>query len=282
MKALRIIGNILIGIVLFCLIFTLTFVRTTKHFLEKDVILGVVKGKITETIKEESGKLTDKGEEMLDNMLKDNESSDIIRMVIDNFDNYQKDKINFKVSDSDIEKIVSYASKYKSTIVELSGNKIKEVSDEELKKIFSYENINSLANEVFSSFDDDLGNGIDVVVKSYSKFTSTKALIILISSIVVCILLLLLINWSLYKWMLVTGIDLVITGVLISLIYLAGLVFNDVINSIDIVKEAIGEISLTGYIIWGSIELVIGIVLIIIYNVIKNKKDDEFKKLDNL
>lgn len=282
MKALRIIGNILIGIVLFCLIFTLTFVRTTKHFLEKDVILGVVKGKITETIKEESGKLTDKGEEMLDNMLKDNESSDIIRMVIDNFDNYQKDKINFKVSDSDIEKIVSYASKYKSTIVELSGNKIKEVSDAELKKIFSSENINSLANEVFSSFDDDLGNGIDVVVKSYSKFTSTKALIILISSIVVCILLLLLINWSLYKWMLVTGIDLVITGVLISLIYLAGLVFNDVINSIDIVKEAIGEISLTGYIIWGSIELVIGIILIIIYNVIKNKKDDDFKKLDNL
>ena len=282
MKALRVIGNILIGIVLFCLIFTLTFVRTTKHFLEKDVILGVVKGKIEETIKEESGKLTDKGEEMLDNMLKDNESSDLIRMVIDNFDNYQKDKINFKVSDADIEKIVSYASKYKSTIVELSGNKIKEVSDAELKKIFSSENINSLANEVFSSFDDDLGNGIDVVVKSYSRFTSNTTLIILISSIVVCILLLLLINWSLYKWMLVTGIDLVITGVLISLIYLAGLVFNDVINSIDIVKEAIGEISLTGYIIWGSIELVLGIILIIVYNVIKNKKDDEFKKLDNL
>ena len=47
MKALRVIGNIIIGIVLFGLIFALTFTRSTKNFLEKDLIVGVVKEKIT-------------------------------------------------------------------------------------------------------------------------------------------------------------------------------------------------------------------------------------------
>ena len=282
MKALRVIGNILFGIILCGLIFVLTFVRSTKNFLEKDVIVGVVKEKITESIKEGGDKLSQKGEELLDDMLKDNGANDIIRIVIDNFDNYQKDKLNFKVSDADVEKIYSYANKYKSTIVEISGNKVKEISDEEFKKIFSSENINSLANEVFGSFDEDLGDGIDIAIKAYSKATSNTALIALIASIIVVLLLLLLINWSLYKWMLIAGIDLIVTGAIICLIYVAGLIFNDVINSIDLIKEAIGKINLTGYIIWGSIEIVVGIILIIIYNVIKNKNNEDLKKLDNL
>ena len=282
MKVVRVICNVLIGIVLFGLIFALTFARTTKNFLEKDVILGVVKETITDTIKEESGKLTDKSEELLDKMLKDNDANDLIRTFVDNFDNFQENKTGYKVSDADVEKIYNYAVKYKSTIVEISGNKIKDLSDEEFKKIFSSENINNLANEVFESIDGDVGDGIDIAVKAYSKATSDTALIILISSIVFCIILLLLINWSLYKWMLVTGIDLIISGVLIGLIYVAGLLFNDIIMSTEIMKKAIGEIDLTGYMIWGIAELLGGIILLVIYNVIKNKNDETTKQLENL
>ena len=282
MKVVRVISNVLIGIILFCLIFALTFVRSTKKFLEKDVILGVVKETIRETIEEESGKLTDKSEELLNGMLINDDANDIIRMVIDNFDRYQENKTGYKVSDIDIEKIVSYANKYKSTIVEISGKKIKDLSDAEFKKIFSAENINSLANEVFESIDGDVGEGLDIAIKAYSKATSKTALIVLISSIVFFILLLLLINWSLYKWMLVTGIDLIVSGVLIGLVYVGGLIFNDIIMSTDIMKKAIGEIELTGYMICGIAELVGGIVLIVIYNVIKNKRDETFKQLDNL
>ena len=282
MKVLRIIGNILIGIILFALIFSLTFVRSTKNFLEKDVILGVIKGKITDTVKEESEKLSEKSEKLIDDMLQDDDVSDIIQMVINNYDNYQQNKTNFKVSEADIEKISSYAVKYKSSIVEISGNKIKDLSDEEFKKIFSSENINSVANEIFNSIDGDVGEGIDIAIKVYDKATSNTVLIILISAIVFFITLLLLINWSLYKWMIVTGISLVISGFLISLIYVVGLVFNDTIASIDIIKKAIGEINLTGYIIWGSIEIVVGIILLVIYTVINNKKDETFKQLENL
>ncbi len=271
MKALRVIGNILIGIILFGLIFTLTFTRSTKNFLEKDLILGIVKEKIRDTIKEESGKITDKSKALLDDMMKDDGSSDIVRMVIDNFENYQKDKAGFKVSDADVEKIYSFASKYKKTIVEISGDKIKDISDAEFKRIFSSENINKIADEVFSSIDKDLGDGIDIAIKGYSKATSKTAMILLIFSIVFFVLLLFLINWSLYKWMLVTGIDFIVSGVFISMIFFAGIVFNDIIGSVDFLKEAIGEINLNGYIVWGASEIVGGVILIVIYHFINKK-----------
>lgn len=282
MKALKIIGNILIGIILFCLIFALTFTQSTKKFLEKDLIMGVVKDRITNTIMEESGIVTDKSKELLNEMLDDNESNNIVRMIIDNFDSYQNDKRNFKISDSDVEKIYSYATKYKSTIVQISGDKIKNISDEEFKKIFSSENINKLANEIFSSIDNNIGDGVDIVIKAYSKATSKTAIIILISSIVFFTILLLLINWSWYKWMITAGICLIASGLLIGLVYVAGAIFNDVIVSVDFIKEAIGEINLNGYLIWGLSELLIGILLIVMYGIIKSKIDNkQYKELDN-
>ena len=283
MKVLRVIGNVIIGIILFGLIFVLTFTRSTKKFLEKDLILGVVKEKIVESIKEESGELTNKGQELIDNMLDDNEANNIIQMVFDNFEKYQSDKANFKVSDKDIEVLYSYAVKYKSTIIEISGNKIKDISDEELKKIFSEENINSLVNDLFSGIDKDVGEGIDVAIKTYNKATSSKTLIILIVSIVLFILLLMLINWSLFKWMLITGIDLIISGVLTTIIFVAGVFISDLIKSSDATKEIIGEINFTGYVIWGSIELVLGIILIVIYNVNRKHQADSLdSQVNNL
>lgn len=275
MKALRIIGNILIGIILFALIFTLTFTRSTKNFLEKDLILGVVKGKITDTIKAESGKITDQSKELLDDLLEDSESNNIVRIVIDNFENYQENKTGFKVSDSDIEKIYSFAVKYKKTIVEIGGNKVKDISDEEFKKLFSSENINKLADEVFSSIDEDLGDSVDEVIKVYSKATSNTVMMVLIISIVVCVILLFVINWSWFKWMMITGIDLIISGLFISLIYVVGMVFNDIIASTEEIKEIIGEINLNGYLIWGLSEFLIGVLLVVLYAVIKNKKDNK-------
>ena len=275
MKALKVVGNVIIGIILFALIFALTFTRSTKNFLEKDLILGVVKEKITDTIKEESGKITEKGESMLDDMLKDDESSNIIRMVLDNFESYQENKTNFKVSDADIEKIYNYAVKYKSTIVEISGNKVKDISDAEFKKIFSSENINKLANEVFGSFDKDLGDGIDTAIKIYGKATSNSVMLALIISIIFFTILLFLINWSWIKWMLVFGIDLIVCGVIISLFYVAGLFLNDIIGSVDVLEKAVGEINLGGYIIWGLSEFLIGILLVVLYNILKKKVGNE-------
>ncbi len=282
MKAFKIICNILIGIILFGLIFSLTIVRSTKKFLEKDVIMTIIKEKITETVREGSGKLTDKGEQLLDDMLNDDDVSDVIHMVIDNFDSYKENKSHFKVSDKDVEKIITYANKYKNSIVEISGKKIRELSDEEFKKIFSSENINSIANEIYGSMDGNVGEGINLAIKIYDIATSDTVLIILISSIAFFIILLFLINWSLYKWMIVTGVATVVSGFFISSIYLAGLFFKDLITSSHTLEKIMGGINLNGYLIWGVSELVLGITLIVIYSIINNKKDETFKQLDNL
>ena len=278
MKALRVIGNIVIGIILFGLIFTLTFVRSTKNFLEKDLITGVVKSTIIKAIKEENGEITEKNKELLSSMLEDDESNNIIRIILDNIENYQKNKKDFKVSDSDVEKIYNYAIKYKDTIIEISSDKTKDMSDEEFKKIFSSENINKIANEMYSNMDEDLNDNADIIISSYNWAVSDTAMIVLISSIIFFIILLFLINWSWFKWMIVPGVDLIISGILFSLLYTAGLLFNDIIVSTDLIE---GGINFNSYLIWGVSELLIGIILVIIYSVIKNKKDDEqYKALD--
>ena len=271
MKTLKVVGNVIIGIILLGLMFTLTFAKSTKKFLEKDLILGVVKEKIVDTIKEENGNITDKSEEMIEDILKDDDAKDIIRMFLDNFEKYQDNKIEFKVSEQDIERINNYAIKYKSTIIEISREKDKKISDTEFKKIFSSENINKLANEIFGSFDEDLGDDIEIIIEVYNKITSQTVMIILIISIIIFIVLLFLINWSWYKWMLVFGIDLIICGVIISLFYVSGMFLNDIIGSVDFLQRAIGDINLNGYIIWGLAELVSGIVLVLLYTVLKNK-----------
>ena len=271
MKGLRTFGNIIIGIILCVLILVLTFTRSTKNFLEKDLILGVVKEKIVDTVKEESGKITNKGESMLEEMLKDDDSSNVIRMFLDNFESYQNNKTGFRVSDADVEKIYSYAVKYKSTIVEISGKKIKDVSDAEFKKIFSSENINKVANEIFGSFDKDLGEGIDTAIRIYSKATSKTVMLLLIFSIIFFTALLFLINWSLIKWMLVLGIGLIVCGSIISLLYVSGIFLNEIIGSVDFLQDAVGEIDLSGYLIWGLSELLTGIFLIFLYNILKNR-----------
>ena len=281
MKVLRTIGNVIVGIILFGLIFLLTFTRSTKNFLEKDLILGVMKGKIVETIKEESGKITDKSQQLLDNMFEDKASSNVIRMVIDNFQSYQDNKIGFEVSKKDLDTIMEYATKYKNNIIEISGEKVKDVSDEEFKKIFSEENINKIANEIFSSIDKDLGKEIDVVIDVYSKATSHKMMLILIGLIIFSILLLFLINWSVYRWMFVTGIDLIVSGLIITFIFLAGVLFSDIIDSVDVVKEMIGEINLNGYIIWGSSEIILGIILLVIHSTIKKKNENKINNINN-
>lgn len=273
MKALRTIGNVIIGIILFALIFTLSFTRSTKNILEKDVILNVIKSTITETIKEESGKITDNNKELIDNMLNDNDVSNIVRIVIDNYENYRDNKGSFKVSDADVEKIYSYALKYKDTIIEVSGKKVKNMSDAEFKELFSAENINKLANEVFSDIDDGAGEGIDIAVTMYGKITSDTVIIVLIISIIFFILLLFLINWSLYKWMQVTGIGLIVSGVLICMIFIAGVFLKDTILAVDSLKDTVSEINIMGYAIWGSIEIVTGILLIVLYCVIKKKNE---------
>ena len=271
MKVLRIIGNIIIGIILFLLIFSLSFIKSTRNSLEKDLILGAVRLSLVEAISNETGKLKANQEEIISEIFNDRETDDFVSMIINNFQSYQNNKASFQISRSDIEKINKYVKKNKSQIIKISGDKIKDISEEEFEKMFSSENINKYANRIFEEISSSIGDEIDDVVNVYNNMTSNKITILLIISIVVFLILLLLINWSLYRWMLVPGICLIISGVLMSIVFFGGIILNEIVRSGKFIQEAIGEINFNSYIIVGIIEIVVGIILIVLYNVLKNK-----------
>ena len=271
MKVLRIFGNIIIGIIIFGLVLAFSVIKSTQNFLEKEAILGVVKSSLSEVITKEVDNVKNKPKELIGEIFSDKETDELVKIVINSFHDYQNDKVNFFINDGDVEKIYSYAMRHKDQIVKLTGKKVTEITDEEFKKIFSSENINKFVNEVFEEISDDLGDEIDNIIELYNQAVSPKVTYLLIGLIVFFIIILGLINWSLYKWMLILGIDMIICGIILAFIYGAGTMVNDIINASKMIKEAIGEINFTGYAIFGGIELLIGVILIVAYNVIDSR-----------
>ena len=279
MKAVRIIANILIGIIMFALILGLSLVKSTRSFLEKDLLVGVVKASIVETLDKQVKNAVDNKDEILDEILKDDTTEDVVRIFIDNFKEYQDNKKGFSVSDSDIEKITTFALKYKNQISKIAGEK-EEITDEKLKEILSKENINQLSNRVYEEISSGLGEDANEVFNIYDEVTSSKATWITIGTIIFLIILLALIHWSLYKWMIVPGICLIVSGLLVCLVYLGCLFLNEIIKSSGWLNETIGNIDFSIYLIVGGIEIIVGVILVIVYNSIKNKPfNDQINKL---
>ena len=279
MKVLRIFGNIIIGLILFSLIISLSFVYATKTFFEKDLAIGLVKVSIIDYIDRENSNTDVKKDEILNEIFDDRDTDKIVQLVFDNYKKYQQDKTNYSVSDSDVEILTSYAFKYKGQISKISS-KAEEVSDEELKEILSKENINKIANSMYSEIDSNSGEEVDKAFDIYEKITTTSIIIAGVFVVVLFIVILGLINWSLYKWMITTGVCFIISGVIMSLTYLACAFFNEIISSVDILNKVFENINFSAYIIIGGIELIVGIILIVVYNSLKNRKFNE--QIENL
>ena len=71
--------------------------------------------------------------------------------------------------------------------------------------------------------------------------------------------------------MLVHGVCLIVYGLLLTLIYGACTIINGIISAEKLLKETIGSINLTGYAILGAVEVVLGIILIVAYNMIDSR-----------
>ena len=270
MKAVRIIADILIGIIMFVLILSLSIVITTKNFIEKDLLLGLVKVSISETLNKEANNIVDNKDEILNEIFSDETTKDVVQIFFDNFKEYQDNKKGFTVSDSDVEIITTFALKYKDKIRDLSSDK-EEITDEKIKEILSKDNINQLSNKVYEEINSGIGEETDEAFKIYENVTSSSSIIIVISVIIVLIIILGLINWSVYKWMIVPGVCLIISGVIVLLMYVMCLFLNEIISASGWLNETIGSLDFSIYLIVGGIELIIGVILVIVYNSIKNK-----------
>ena len=280
MKELRIVGSIFVGIILFTLIFSLSVVKTTRNFFEKDLLISLVKATIVETLDKEADKIETNKDEIIDEIFSDKETGDIVHIVIDNFKKYQDNKTGFSVSDADVEKINLFALKHKGQISKISGDKIEELTDEKIKEMLSKENINKISNRIYEELSSEVGEEVDKAFDIYEEITSPRVTWIVIGAIIFLIILLGLINWSFYKWMLTTGICLLISGIFMCLMFLGCLFIGEIIKSVDWLNKALGNIDFTIYVIVGGIELIVGIILIVVHNSIKNKPFNE--QINNL
>lgn len=274
MKTLRIIGNIVIGIILFTLIFSLSFVKSTKSFFEKDLIIGLVKNGIIETLDKEANKLDDNQEVIINEIFNDDMADDVVHIVVDNYKKYQDNKKDFSISDSDLEILTNFALKHKNEINKISKD-TEEITDEKIKEILSKENVNKMADKIYGEISSDVSSEADLAFDIYNNITSDTVMYITIGAILLLIVILGLINWSLYKWMITTGVCLIISGILMCLLYLTFLFINEIISSVDWLSKILGNIDTSIYIIIGGIEFVVGIILVVIYNSFKNKPFNE-------
>lgn len=265
MKVLRVIGNIIIGIILFALIFSLFFVSKTRNLLEGDVLKETIKTAI-EDVSNNDYNLTESQKNVIDDMFKDSDVSKIISMVLDNYRDY-KNNPNYEVSKDDAKMLYDFVNKYKNNIKELSGEDISKMTEEEFEKYFDDYKIDEFAKNAFSEFDKNLDSETFDKALDVYKFATSKAIRwALVFTILLFICFLLLINWSLIKWMLVFGIDLILSGFVFIGLFISAEILKDMI-----LKENVKiNFNFDSFLASGIIQIIIGIVLIIVYAVLKH------------
>ena len=270
MKTLRSILYVIVAMLLGIFINLLSLTFILKSVVQDEIITSTIKtslvsGYLTKNI-DNIDKLTDDQKKMLDKFLNDDSMNEIIDIALDNYLKYQSDS-NFKISQSDVDKIKNY-------VVE-NQDFIKDVSEEdfdinEITKEITVDNIDKSAKKVVEQLD-ELPDEVQPIITSYKHITLGPIKLVLGGLVVVSILLLMLISWSLIKWMKATGVCLITNGVLISLLYVFVNGIKDLVFKVANLGISVKNISFNTILIIGLSELVLGIILVVVHKMVNKR-----------
>lgn len=267
MKVLRGFSNIILGLILFIIIFSLSFIINTKSFIKSDAIVNTVKEEIKKGINKETNPLNKKQKEKITNIIEDEETLKVITKVVDNYKNYRKND-KYELSKKDYEFLFSYIDRYKEEIILIAGNDKNVI--ENIKNNADYETTKKVINDAFNYIDDYIEEeSITDIIDIYIEITSTKIMIIGIVLIIVCIGLLMLINKSYISWMRTLASALIFSSILLIIIFVGSEVLKDYFKDVAIIP--IDNIKMTGFLITGILELLLGIALEVTNKIIKKK-----------
>lgn len=265
MKALKIFVNVIIGIILFGLVFSLVFIRETNKIISFDVVKNTIED-VVKDLKDGTNELTKTQKDAIDSVFKDEQINDIISTIFTNYKEYRNNE-NFSISEEDYNKIYEFLLKYKD---DFHDSEINNMTIEEFKEHYNYDKISELADKTFTNLDKAIDSRtLDRVLDGYKIATSYYVRLTIIFAIVLFIALLCLINWSLITWMVVFGFSLIGSGLLFSLLY----------NATQLVKEVLLNeninipINLSPFMFVGIVQIVLGVILIAIYCILKTKID---------
>ena len=171
----------------------------------------------------------------------------------------------------------------------ITKEKLIEVTNEDLKKIIneipidikiSDEELNELTNEINTGIKENIEYkeeiNLDEKVISIIKFIQSKYMYIFIMCfIIINYLLISLLTWSFHKPLRYLSIPTMLTGItLIVTIFLPSLLINILNVNLPFNLEPIIKVLLNPLLIPGILLTIIGVVMIVLYNII-NKKEEQ-------
>lgn len=275
MKVLRGFANFIIGLALIVLLFGLSLTFVIKTVVQDNIIISLAKDEILpKYLESDELKLTDEQKNIIKELLEDKQANDILNAIMDNYVRYVSEE-DYKVTQKDIDLITDFTIRHEEQFEKLTKE---EFNKEDVYENFTVEKVTEGAKNLFKMIDENFDTSSietkTTIIQTYNDTISTNTKMEIIGGIIVCIILLMIINWSLYKWMKTTGVSIIISGVLVSMVYFA----------IDIVKKYLTQeelgISLESLnfniiIIMGITEIVLGIIFIIGYSIIKKQSIKE-------
>ena len=274
MKLLRGPLNFILGFVLFILIVALSMAFKAKSFVEKDFLIPAFKETLVQGISQSD--LNEDETKLVTKIIKDNDFEKILKRAVVNFKDYFTDK-DYSLSKDDYELVLNYVLRYRE---ELNTLEETDYSEEKIRELLNYNDANDMVKELF----DGIYEGADresfsKVITMYEMATSTGIKTILFLAIVVVLVLINLVNWSFYKWLVITGIDLILSGLLFSGIFALGHEAKlKLIEANSDIMPVINSININSFILIAFIEIVVGILMIIGYKRTKNIANVEVNK----
>lgn len=271
MKTLK---KLLIGfftlIVISCLtlfLISLNIKEVLTNMVSDTVVTEVITSKVINTFENNLDKIDSKDLEKIEEVISNNEDlKEVSKKLIDSTILYliEEESIeDFTVKES----ISDIIKKNKKTLEETTGYKIKDSDIENIiTDIDDRLDINQIYQEQVTKIKAELTPEQQLALRLYNTLTSKQFKIIMLAIMAICLSLIAILKKSFYKWITNLTTALIVSGTLV-------MIFSGLINLI--VNYAITTTSLNikinsnQMLEIGLISLISGIIIIIIYQVIK-------------
>ena len=275
MKLLRGPFNFILGFVLLVLIIALSIAFKAKSFVEKDFLIPAFKEMLVQGINQSDLKKDET--KLLTKIIEDDDFEKIMKRAVFNFKDYFTNK-DYSLSKDDYELVLNYVLRYRE---ELNALEETDYSEEKIRELLNYNDTNDMVKELFDGvYEGADRSDVNKAISIYNKVTSTGIKTILFLSIVMVLVLITIVNWSFYKWLVITGTDLILSGFLFLSIF--GLLYEAKTKLIQSTDESViavmNSVNIKGILFMAFIEITIGVLMIIGYKRTKKIPDIEINK----
>jgi hypothetical protein len=260
MEALKKFGTAFFSMLLFLNVMVLVFAIASKDIVQNNVLIAAVKESIKEEANEEEKKQID---ELVDRVASYPEVNQLLDSFLDDYVNYRSTR---KVSDKTVDQLIDFFDNHKEDVEKMVGGEI------DLDKLHTPEvrkQIEEGFDEVLKTSTDESYDTLIEVATTYNKISSNRYWLMLTFTMILLIVIIALIQWSTYKWMRNFGIILTSASIITLIIYSILVALSGVIT-----EHLSTSISISSYVLLYSalIELIVGIALQVIHNILKNKE----------